>query len=40
MAHVLSKEFRDIQTTMEFGITLKHERAMIQSYSKMHRRDK
>ena len=37
---VLSKEFLDIQATIECGFTLKRVRDMIRTYSQMHCRDK
>ena len=39
-APVASKEFRDIQATIECGFTLKRVRDMIRTYSQMHRTDK
>ena len=36
----LSKEFRDIQATIECGFTLKRVRDMTRTYSQMHRTDK
>ena len=35
-----SKEFLDIQATIECGFTLKRVRDMIKTYSQMHRTDK
>ena len=35
-----SKEFLDIQATIEYGFTLKRVRDMIKTYSQMHRTDK
>ena len=35
-----SKEFLDIQATIECGFTLKRVRDMIRTYSQMHRTDK
>ena len=35
-----SKEFLDIQATIECGFTLKHVRDMTRTYSQMHRTDK
>ena len=35
-----SKEFLDIQATIECGFTLKRERDMIKTYSQMHGTDK
>ena len=35
-----SKEFLDIQATVEYGFTLKHVHDMIRTYSQMHRTDK
>ena len=40
IAHVSSKEFLDIQATIECGFALKRERGMIRTYSQMHRTDK
>ena len=37
---VLSKEFLDIQATMECGFTLKHVSDMIKTYCQIHRKDK
>ena len=37
---VLSKEFLDIQATMECGFTLKHVSDMIKTYHQIHRNDK
>ena len=39
-APVSSKEFLDIQTTIECGFTLKRVRDMTRVYSQMHRTDK
>ena len=39
-APVLSKEFLDIQATIECGLTLKGGCDMIRTYSQMHRTDK
>ena len=38
-APALSKEFLDIQATMEFGFSLKGVRDVIRTYSQMHRTD-
>ena len=40
MASASSKEFLDIQATVEFGFTLKLVRDMIKTYIQMHRTDK
>ena len=37
---VLSKEFLDIEATIECGFTLKRVRDMTRTYSQMHRTDK
>ena len=39
-APALSKEFLDIQATIECGFTLKRVRDMTKTYSQMHRTDK
>ena len=40
MARASSKEFLDIQATIECGFTLKRVRDMTKTYSQMHRTDK